>query len=143
MRTKRFFLTSILLISILQTSCAGRGTVVHRVTVVQHDFLAVVTAFEDSEVAAHEKGLVSDDLHRKMQEGVKKVALADKDLDAALAANASSATLKAKLDTIYSLLDSLNSDGILGVKDVATKATLEIALDAIKSLIDNALVQVQ
>ncbi len=134
---------SVLTLALWMSGCAARGTTVHRVVVIQHDFLAVVTAFEDSEVSAREKGLVPDDLHRKMQEGVKKIALADKDLDAALSANANSATLKAKLDAIYSLLDSLNSDGILGIKDVATKATLEIALDAIKALIDNALVQVQ
>jgi len=119
-----------------------QGSTLHKVTVAQHNFRFAVQAFEDAEVAEHDKGFVPDDLHLKMQGAILKVALAGKDLDASLALGASTATIKAKLDAIYTLLDSLNSDGVLGVKSVATKAELEIALDAIKAIIDAALVQI-
>jgi hypothetical protein len=128
---------------LLLSSCATRGTVVHKVTVAQHSLLSVVAAFEDAESAEYAKGFVPPDAHLKMQGGIQKVALAMKDLDSALAANADAATLKAKLDNIYTLLDSLNSDGVLAVKNPTTKATLEIALDSIKAIIDNAMVQTQ
>ena len=125
------------------TGCAVRGTVVHKVTVAEHNFRFTVQAFQDAEIAAHNQALVPDDLHLKMQGAILKIALAGKDLDDSLAAGASTPTIKAKLDAIYSLLDSLNSDGVLGVKNPTTKATLEIALDSIKAIIDNALTQVQ
>lgn len=133
----------LILLLLLLTGCAARqGTIVHRVAVAEHSFLAVVTAFEDVEVSEHDKGFVPDDVHKKMQAGVQKVSLAGNDLTTSLAAGASSVTIKAKLDAIYTLLDSLNSDGVLAVKNPATKATLEIALDSIKAIVDNALIQV-
>ena len=131
-----------LLFSLSLTSCATRGTTVHKVTAAQHSLLSVVGAFEDAESAEFAKGFVPGDLHLKMQGGIQKLALAMKDLDSALAANASAPTIKARLDNIYTLLDSLNSDGVLQVKNATSKAMLEVALDAIKTLIDNALVQV-
>lgn len=135
----------ILLLALILTlpGCAARGTAVHKVTIAEHSLLSVVGAFEDAESAEFAKGFVAADLHVKMQTGVQKVALAAKDLDSALATNADAATIKAKLDNIYVLLDSLNTDGVLGVKNATSKATLEIALDAVKAIVDNALVQVQ
>ena len=130
------------LLLLLSSGCATRGTAVHKVTVAQHSLLSVVGAFEDAESAEFAKGFVPVDLHLKMQGGIQKLALAMKDLDSALAANASASTIKARLDNIYTLLDSLNSDGVLQVKNATSKAMLEVALDAIKTLIDNALVQV-
>lgn len=135
----------ILLLALILTlpGCAARGTTVHKVTIAEHSLLSVVGAFEDAESAEFAKGFVAADLHVKMQTGVQKVALAAKDLDSALAANADAATIKAKLDNIYALLDGLNTDGVLGVKNATSKATLEVALDAVKAIVDNALVQVQ
>jgi len=120
-----------------------QGSTVHKVTAAQHNFRFAVQAFEDAEVAEFDKGFVPAPIHLKMETVVQKVALAGKDLDTSLAAGASTATIKGKLDAIYTLLDSLNSDGVLGVKNATTKAELEIALDAIKAIIDGALVQVQ
>lgn len=137
------FLILLLALALTLPGCAARGTTVHKVTVAEHSLLSVVGAFEDAESAEFAKGFVAADLHVKMQTGVQKVALAAKDLDSALAANADAATIKAKLDNIYVLLDSLNTDGVLGVKNATSKATLEVALDAVKAIVDNALVQVQ
>jgi len=130
----------------LLTGCP-KGTALHKVTVAEHNFRFTVQAFQDAEIAAHDQNtpvviFVPDDLHMKMQGTILKIALAEKDLNNSLA-TASKSTIKAKLDAIYSLLDSLNSDGVLGVKNPTTKATLEIALDSIKAIIDSALTQVQ
>ncbi len=143
MKFKLVLAVPILLLMLMSGGCASRGTVVHKVTIAQHSMLSVVGAFEDAESAEYAKGFVPPDLHLKMQQGVQKVSLAAKDLDDALVANADAVTLKAKLDGIYTILDSLNSDGILGIKNPTTKATLEVALDAIKAIIDGALVQTQ
>ena len=118
---------------------ACKGTATHKVTVAQHNFRFAVQAFQDAEIAEFDKGFVPQDLHVKMQTTIQKVALGGKDLDDALAAGASATTIKAKLDAIYALLDSLNTDGVLGIKNPTTKATLEVALDGIKAIIDNAL----
>jgi len=124
------------------SSGCPKGSVTHKVTVAQHNFRSAVEALQNAEVAEHDKGFVPDDFHIKMQEIIEKIALAGKDLDNQLATGAGTATIKVKLDAIYTLLDSLNNDGIFGVKNVGAKATLEIALDAIKAIVDNALVEV-
>lgn len=137
---------AVLALALSLTGCAAMrtGSPTHRVTVAQHSLLSVVAAFEEAESAEFAKGFVPQDLHISMQRGVEKVALAAKDLDATLAtAGASNASIKVKLDAIYALLDSLNTDGILGIKNASTKSILEIALDQVKVIVDQALVQVQ
>jgi hypothetical protein len=126
------------------SGCAAwkTGTVTHKVTASQHTFKEAVAAFQTAEIAEHDKGFVPNDLHIQMQTVIQKVALAGVDLDTALAANASAATLKAKLDNIYTLLDSINTQGIIPITNPTTRATLAVALDAIKAIIDNALTQV-
>jgi len=142
-RRKRAICLAFLLLPILPVlGGCPKGSVTHKVTVAQHNFRFAVQAFQDAEISEFQKGFVPQDLHVKMQDAIGKVALAGIDLDNALAAGSPPATLKVKLDAIYSLLDSLLNDGILGVKNPSTKATLEIALDSIKAIIDGALIQV-
>lgn len=133
------------LLAFALTGCAAMksGTVTHKVTASQHSFKDVVGGFQDAEIAEHDKGAVPDDLHIQMQQGIQKVALAGVDLDTALASNASAATLKAKLDTMYALVDSISTQGLTGIKNPNSKAILEIALNQVKTLIDGALTQVQ
>lgn len=134
----------ILVALMLITPAYGCGPkTVHRVVATQHSTLSVVQAFQDAEIAEYQKGFVPADAHLKMQSTVQKVALGFKDLDNALASNANAPTIKAKLDNLYALADSLNSDGLFFVKDPTAKASLEVALDAVKAIIDNALTEVQ
>jgi hypothetical protein len=139
MRLKRF--ASVLPLALLLSGCP-KGSALHKVTVAQHSFLVAVSAFEDAEMAENAQGFIQPDMHVRIQAQIEKVALAGKDLDLALSANATATTIKAKLDNIYVLLDSLNADGVLGVKNPVARTTLEVALDSIKIIIDNALVQV-
>jgi hypothetical protein len=134
----------VLLFAASFTGCAAMksGSVTHKVTASQHSFKDVVKGFQDAEIAEHDKGSVPDVLHIQMQTGIQKVAMAGVDLDTALAANADSATLKAKLDNIYTLLDSISSQGLTGIKNPNTQAILEIALNQVKTLVDTALTQV-
>lgn len=132
---------AVVALALALTGCP-QGSTVHKVTVAQHNFRFAVQAFQDAEIAEHDHQFVPDDLHLKMQLTIGKVALAGKDLDTALAAGASAADLKAKLDAIYALLDSLNADGISGIKNATSKAALEVALDSIKAIIDTALTQI-
>ena len=74
---------------------------------------------------------------------IKKVALAGVDLDNAVATGATATDLKAKFDNIYSLIDSLNTDGILGVKNANSKQVLELALDSVRAIVDNILMGVK
>jgi hypothetical protein len=130
---------------VLSNGCAAfkTGTVTHKVTASQHSFKAVVAGFQDAEIAEYQGGHVPQDLHIKIQQGIRKVALVGVNLDTELAANASSKTLKDTLDNIYNTLDSIVSEGIIPIPNPTTKATLEIALDQIKVIIDSALTQVQ
>jgi len=140
LRIRRSLLGLLAVAAFISTSAfACKGTATHKVTVAQHNFRFAVQAFQDAEIAEHDKGFVPDDLHVRMQSTIQKVALGGKDLDDALAAGASAPTIKAKLDAIYALLDSLNTDGVLSIKNPTTKASLEVALDGIKAIIDNAL----
>lgn len=144
MRNRRV-LPLLLLLSLVSSGCAAwkKGTVTHKVTASQHSFKSVVQAFQDAEIAEHDKNFVPNDLHVQMQQGIQKVALAGVDLDTYLASNAPVAGLKAKLDNIYTLLDSIATQGILPITNPTTKATLEIALDQVKAIVDAALTQVQ
>ena len=137
-------LWAMLLIVPLLGGCAAmkQGSVTHKVTIAQHNFLQVVNAFQDAEIAEHDKGFVPNDNHIKIQDIIGKVALGGKDLDEALISGSGSATIKVKIDAIYRLLDSLSADGLTGIKNPSTKATLEIALNQIKAVLDLALTQV-
>jgi hypothetical protein len=118
------------------------GSVQHKVTVSQHNFLQVVSAFQDAEINEYNKGFVPRDVHLKIQTIIEKVGLGGKDLDNALIANADAATLNAKITAIYNLLDQISTDGLTGIKNPDTKSILDIALNSIKGLLDVALTQV-
>jgi len=126
------------------SGCAAlrQGSTVHKVTVAQHNLLTVVTAFEDAEIAEYNSGFVPANVHLKIQQIIKEVALASKDLDSTLVENASAPTIKTKIDVIYRLLDQLQTDGLTGIKNEKTKAVLELALNQIKTILDVALTQV-
>lgn len=119
-----------------------QGSASHKVTAAQHSFKSAVQAFQDAEIAEYQKGFVPLEYHVKIQMGIKKVALGGVDIDNSLIAGLSGAGLKAKLDALYQLVDSLNTDGLVGVSNPTSKAALEVALDAIKAIVDNALTQV-
>jgi len=141
---RRVFVAFTLGVLLSFSGCAAmhQGTVTHKVTVAQHNLLTVVAAFEDAEIAEYNAGFIPADVHLKIQQIVKQVALGGKDLDQALAANADATTIKAKIDVIYKLLDQLQTDGLTGVKNDKSKAVLELALNQIKTLLDMALTQV-
>lgn len=143
MRNRRLLVLALSL-ALTSSGCAAwkQGTVTHKVTALQHSFKAVVAGFQDAEIAEHDKGFVPNDLHLQIQQGIQKVATAGVDLDTYLASNAPAAGLKAKLDNIYVLLDTIATQGILPITNPTTKATLEIALDQVKAIIDLALTQV-
>lgn len=125
-------------VMLLTQAFACSGTVVHKVTIAQHDFRISVQAFQDTEIVLHNQGIVPNDLHMQIQQGIQKVAQAGVDLDTALAANAPTSTLKTKLDSIMTLLDSLNNESILGVKNETAKLALTSALLAIKGIVAGA-----
>lgn len=140
-----------MLLAVSLAGCAAwkSGSVTHRVTSSQHSFKDVVAGFQDAEIAAYNEkdangiSLVPTDVHLKIQQTIQKVALAGVDLDTFLATNPPSAGIKVKLDAIYTLLDSIQNDGLTGIKNPTTKASLEVALGAVKAIIDGALVQIQ
>jgi len=120
-----------------------KGSATHKVTVGQHTLREAVGAFQDAEIAEFNAGHVSPDNHVRIQSTVKRLALAAIDLDNAMIAGASATDAKAKFDAVYALLDSLNTDGILGIKNPTTKQVLETALDGIRAIVDNILIGVK
>ena len=151
MNQKRNLSLIAVLLAVSLNGCAAwkSGSVTHKVTASQHSFKDVVAGFQDAEIAAHQQRdpnglpLVPDGIHLQIQQTIQKVALAGVDLDTFLATNPPSAGIKVKLDAIYTLLDSIQNDGLTGIKNPTTKASLEVALGAVKAIIDGALVQVQ
>ncbi len=138
------------LLAVQLSGCAAwkSGSVSHKVTQADHSFQSVVSAFQDAEIAAHEQRgpdglpLVPDGIHLIIQQTIQKVALAGVDLDTFLAATPPAADIKVKLTNIYALVDSLDKDGLSGVKNPTKKAELEIALNQIKAILDLALTQI-
>jgi hypothetical protein len=124
-------------------SACVKGSVTHKATVGQHTLREAVGAFQDAEIAEFHQGFVPPDTHLRIQTVIQKIAMAAVDLDNSLASGATAASFKAKFDAIYTLLDSLNTDGILGIKNPTTKQTLEVALDGIRAIVDNILVGVK
>ena len=143
---KRIIPAMLLAVALTFSGCASMnsGTLTHKVTASQHGFLSVITGFQDAEISEHDKGaaFISDDTHIRIQTIIQKAALGGKDLDVAVAAGANSTTIKTKIDAIYALLTSLETDGLTGVKNASSKAILEIALNQIKSVLDLALTQI-
>jgi hypothetical protein len=139
-----------MLLAVSLSGCAAwkSGSVSHKVTQADHSFQSVVSAFQDVEIAAHDQKdangapFISDDLHVQIQQGIKKVALAGVDLDTFLATTPPAADIKVKLTNIYALVDSLDKDGLSGVKNPTKKAELEIALNQVKAILDLALTQI-
>jgi hypothetical protein len=140
MRKRAIRVSSFGLLCFAAVALAGcPGSVVHKVTVAQHDFRIAVQAFQDTEIALHNQGgVISDDVHIQIQTGIQKVAQAGVDLDTALASNAPTSTLKTKLDSIMALLDDLNNQGLLGVKNQNAKLALTSALLAVKGIVAGA-----
>lgn len=117
---------------------ACSGSVVHKVTMAQHDFRISVQAFQETEIALHNQGIIDPNNHVLIQTYIQKVATAGVELDTALASNAPTSTLKTKLDAIMTLLDSLNNDGVLGIKNENAKLAMTSALLAIKGIVAGA-----
>ena len=128
---------AVVALALALTGCP-QGTTVHKVTVIQHEFKATVQGFQDVDLAEFQAEAYDLALHARIEEGIQKVAQGGADLDTALAAGASNATIKVKLDAIYGFLDSILNDGVSGVKNVATKGKLEVALEGIKAIVANA-----
>jgi len=138
----RITLLMLFMLSIVMAGCV-KGTATHKVTVGQHTLREAVGAFQDVEIAEYNKGFVPQDVHLRIQALVKKVALVGVDLDNAAISGATATDLKTKFDTIYTLIDGLNTDGVLGVKNAKSKQVLEVALDSIRAIVDNILVGVK
>jgi len=133
---------SIATVSVPNIGCI-KGSATHKVTVGQHTLREAVGAFQDVEIAEFNKRFIPANVHLRIQSTIQKIALAGVDLDTAVASGATAIDAKAKFDAIYTLLDSLNTDGVLGIKNPTTKQALEVALDGIRAIVDNILVGVK
>ena len=140
MRKRRIPVVGLVLLLALASAGCPKGSTTHKIIAAQHNFRIAVQAFQDAEVGIHNQpgGLIPDGLHIQIQEIIGKVARGGIDLDEALAANAPTSTIKTKLDSISTLLDSLNNDNLLGIKDTNTKLGLQTALLTIKGIITTA-----
>lgn len=139
----RKLLPILLLSSCLTLNGCGpmAGTLTHKVTIAQHNFLQVVNGFEDAEIANYQDGKIPSNVHLTIQTIVNKIALAGKDLDQAVVSGANATTLQSKIAVIGSLLAQLETDGLTGIKNLTVKATLELALNQIKIVLDQTLIQ--
>lgn len=137
------FLSIILASSLSLGGCASltQGSLTHKVTIAQHNFLQVVNGFEDAEIANFNQGLIPADIHLIIQGIIQKVAVAGKDLDQSVVSGANAATLQAKIAVIANLLAQLQADGLTGIKNATVKATLELALSQIQAVLDQTLIQ--
>ena len=128
----------------LAVTLAGCPTnsVTHKIVIAQHDFRIGVQALQDAEIAVNNQPgmLISPSLHTQMQTYIQKVALAGMDLDDALSKNFPVSKLKTKLTSILDLLDVLNNQTLLGVKDANAKTTLESAILVLRGIVTQALV---
>jgi len=128
----------------LAISMAGcpSSSVTHKIVIAQHDFRIGVQALQDAEIAVNNQPgqLIAPALHVQMQAYIQKVALAGMDLDDALAKNVPVSTLQTKLTAIMDLLDVLNNQTLLGIKDANAKTTLQSAILVLRGIVTQALV---
>lgn len=140
-RTRSVAVITVLLLPVLLLT-QGFGcssTNYHKMVVAEHDFKSTVQAFQDAEIAEFQAGFVDAQTHLKIQSGIINVAQGGQALATLIQQNASPQSIQAQVNTLYGFLDTLNSDGLLYVKNPKSKATLEIALDSVKAIVTNIL----
>jgi hypothetical protein len=93
----------------------------------------VVQSFQDAEISSYRAGLVSPEDHLFIQGQVKKAARVGLALDSCIRMATSSAGTVACIDVSVQTIDSINSEGGLGIKSTEARQTFQIAMTGVKA----------
>ncbi len=131
-------LAKIVLLSALILPLSGcPSSAYHNAVVAEHDAKSVVQAFQQAVIIEHTAGRISDAENANIETHILQVATAGQTLTTALQQGASQTTVLADLQVLVDAVNSLNTGGVLGIKNAQSQAALTAALNAIKAVLAN------
>lgn len=105
------------------------------------DFSADLLSAQKTEINLHTGGMIDSATHKKIQAAFAQIDTYGPQIDALIAAQASSATIQAKVNAA---LDSLNSIiNSIGQIDPTTRAQITTAVQLVESVLNNVLAQLK
>lgn len=114
-----------------------KGTPYHDAVVAEHDFKTTVQAFQTAELAEFNAGNISATEHAALEGGILKVALAGQTLTTALQSGAVNSSVLGDFATLAAALGSLNTDGVLGIKNATSKAEFSTFITTLQGIVTN------
>lgn len=118
-------------------ACSAFACSKHQAVVAEHGFKVGIQAAQKIELNEFAAGNITLEYHQKFESVILKVAQVGEQVSKDLAAGASNATVTAELATIASSLQTLVSQGTLGVKNPTTQSNINTALQAAIDLVQN------
>lgn len=109
----------------------------HQVVVAEHDFKTGIQAAQNIELNEFKAGNIPQPFHVEFETQIGKVAQVGEQVTKDLAAGAPNATIVSELSTIAGSLQTLVSDGALGIKNPTTQTNVNTALQAAIDLVQN------
>ena len=118
-------------------ACSAFSCSRHQAVVAEHDFKVGVAAAQTIEINEFKAGNISPAFHQQFEQTILKVAQVGEQVTNDLAAGASNATIVSELSTIATSLQTLVSEGAIGIKNPTTQTNINTALQAAIALVQN------
>jgi hypothetical protein len=118
-------------------ACSAFACTKHQAVVAEHDFKIGIQAAQNIELSEFKAGNVSPAFHQQFELTILHVSQVGEQVSKDLAANVSNSTVVAELVTITNSLQTLVSDGAIGIKNPTTQTNVNTALQAAIALVKN------
>jgi hypothetical protein len=98
--------------------------------------IAIITVgLQQSEISAHQQGLIPDDDHRFIEQQLLTLGTAGKAADACIRTATDAKGDVACIDTVVATVDNINSQGGLFLKSAKAKGDFQTAMAAVKTVL--------
>jgi hypothetical protein len=120
----------------LSTAGCPKGTY-HDAVIAEHDFKLGVQSFQQAELVEFHNGRIDAAEHRKLEEGIEKIALAGQTLTTSLQSGANNTTVQQNFATLSAAITDLTDNGVLGIKNPNSQLLLKTILQAAQAILAN------
>jgi hypothetical protein len=127
---------AVLAVAVLLTGCP-KATAYHDAVTAEHDFKSGVQAFQQAEIKEFQAGRIDGATHHKLEQGVEQVGIVAQVLVSSLQSGASNTTVQQNFNTVAAALNSLVTDGVVGIKDPTTVTLLTTLIKAAQDILAN------
>ena len=113
------------------------GCKYHSLIIMEHDYKAAVSAFQQAEMNEFKAGNIDVQTHQQLEGIVLKLAQGGQQVAVLLRGNASKQTIIQQVSAIDSSLQDALSNGLLGVKNPTAQQNFRIMLISIQDILNN------